>query len=359
MIFFVASTKNQNLFMQVIKECNEAVIEKICKDNFTLLPYVTSNMQIIDTADIFLIDLTACEDSKEDLLQALKNIRVMNDTIRIIVVDTTRYEGDPLLSECFASGIYDLIVSSDNVELKSELAFCIQTGKKYKDATNFQEYVPFSEYEAKVNKKPDAEDVLIGLSGTHARIGVTHAMIVLANHLRKMGYLVALVDKSQKPTFRSIQDSFDCEDQNEYFTLDGIDYYKEQELQKLKKKGYNFILIDYGEYLERDESYGDCGIQIIIAGAKPWEVEKTFYVFQDTVEETLKKYHYFFNFVADDLKDEVRSGMDNLKSVHFLTYAEDPFNSEDFPDIEDIIYEYSKPEPVPDKKKRKGFKKKG
>ena len=184
-------------------------------------------------------------------------------------------------------------------------------------------------------------------------------MIVLANHLRKMGYLVALVDKSQKPTFRSIQDSFDCEDQNEYFTLDGIDYYKEQELQKLQKKGYNFILIDYGEYLERDESYGDCGIQIIIAGAKPWEVEKTFYVFQDTVEETLKKYHYFFNFVADDLKDEVRSGMDNLKSVHFLTYAEDPFNSEDFPDIEDIIYEYSKPEPVPDKKKRKGFKKKG
>ena len=135
--------------------------------------------------------------------------------------------------------------------------------------------------------------------------------------------------------------------------------YKEQELQKLKKKGYNFILIDYGEYLERDESYGDCGIQIIIAGAKPWEVEKTFYVFQDTAEEKLKKYHYFFNFVADDLKDEVRSGMDNLKSIHFLTYAEDPFNSEDFPDIEDIIYEYSKPEPVPDKKKRKGFKKKG
>lgn len=359
MIFFVASTKNQNLFTQVIRECSEKIIDQICKDNFYLLPYVTTNMQIIDNAEIFLVDLTACDDSRDDLLQALKNIRVMNDSIRIIVVDTTRYEGDSLLSECFASGIYDLIVTSDNVELKAELAFCITTGKKYKDAANFQEYVPFSEYEAKVNKKPDAEDVLIGLSGTHARIGVTHAMIVLANHLRKMGYLVALVDKSQKPTFRSIQDSFDCEDQNEYFTLDGIDYYKEQELQKLKKKGYNFILIDYGEYLERDESYGDCGIQIIIAGAKPWEVEKTFYVFQDTVEEKLKKYHYFFNFVADDLKDEVRSGMDNLKSVHFLTYAEDPFNSEDFPDIEDIIYEYSKPEPVPDKKKRKGFKKKG
>ena len=105
MIFFVASTKNQNLFTQVIRECSEKIIDQICKDNFYLLPYVTTNMQIIDNAEIFLVDLTACDDSRDDLLQALKNIRVMNDSIRIIVVDTTRYEGDSLLSECFASGI--------------------------------------------------------------------------------------------------------------------------------------------------------------------------------------------------------------------------------------------------------------
>lgn len=359
MIFFVSSTKNQNLFTQVIRECSEKIIDQICKDNFYLLPYVTTNMQIIDNAEIFLVDLTACDDSRDDLLQALKNIRVMNDSIRIIVVDTTRYEGDSLLSECFASGIYDLIVTSDNVELKAELAFCITTGKKYKDAANFQEYVPFNEYEAKINQKPDAEDVLIGLSGTHARIGVTHAMIVLANHLRKMGYLVAMVDKAQNPTFSCIQDSFDCEEQKDYFTLDGIDYYKEQDIQKLKMKGYNFILIDFGEYQKRDASYGECGIQIIIAGAKPWEVDKTFHVFQKSSEEKLKEYHYYFNFVSDDLKDEVRAGMDSLTSVHFLSYTEDPFNAEDFPDIEDIICRYSKPEPEPEKKKRKGFRKKG
>lgn len=359
MIYFVSSTKNQNLISQVIRECEENTIDQVCMDHFNLLRFVTANFAIIDSADIFLLDLTACEDTDEEIIQALENVRVMNDRIRIIILDATRYEGDAVFAKCFAAGIYDLIVTNDNVEVKEELKYCIKTGRKYKDALAFQTYVPYGEYEAKKNQKSDAEDVVIGLSGTHARIGVTHAMIVLANHLRKKGYLVALVDKSQNPSFSYIEDSFECERKELYFTLDGIDYYKESGLDEVKEKGYNFILIDFGEYIQRDiEIYESCDIQLVIAGAKPWEAEQTMNVFQATTEEELKEYHYYFNFVSEDLKDEVKSGMGVLSSVHFLPFLEDPFNTNDFPDFETIISRYNEPEINIEKKKKRGFFKK-
>lgn len=356
MIFFISSRKNQNLISQVIHECGESVIDNVCEDNLNLLHFVTANMSIIDSADILIFDLTACEDSDDDIVQALENIRVMNDKVRIIVVDATRYEGDAVLAKCFSAGIYDLIVTDDNVEFKESLEFSITKGRQYKDATEFRNYIPYAEYAEKKNRKPDAEDVVIGIAGTHARIGVTHAMIVLGNCLRKKGYLVAMLDYASNPSFSYIKNSFDCEEKEYGFVLDGMHYYMSSDMEDVKGKGYNFILADFGEYEKRDaEIYLKCDRQIIIAGAKPWEVEKTVNVFQDTTEENLKKYHYYFNFVADDLKDEVRTGMDVLKAVHFLEYAEDPFNAYDFPDIRDLICDYKEPEQVAEKK-RKLFK---
>lgn len=360
MIFFIASTKKQNLISQVIYECEEKIIDQVCAERFNLLRYVTSNISMIDSVDIMIVELTACENSEDDILQALESIRIMNDKIRIIVCDETRYEGDKLLAKCFATGIYDLIVTDDNVEFKEKLAYCITTGRKYKDSTEFQNYIPYGEYEAKRNQKPDAEDVEIGLAGTHARIGVTHSMIVLANHLRKKGYLVAMADMAKNPSFTYIESSFDCDVKKDYFTLDGIDYYRNPDLKNIKEKGYNFILIDFGEYLKREtESYALCDIHLIIAGAKPWEVEQTTNIFQDTLEEELKEYHYYFNFVSDDLKEEVKIGMGTLDSVHFLTYTEDPFNENEFPDIADIVKRYKEPTISGEKKKKKGFMKKG
>lgn len=360
MIFFISSIRNQNLISQVIHECNEKVLDQICMEHFNLSRYVTTNIQIIGSIEMILIDLTACEDSDDDIVHALESIRIVNDKIRIIIVDPTRYEGDAVLAKCFASGIYDLIVTDDNVEFKEDLKFSITHGRQYKDSTSFQNYIPYSEYEKKKKQKPDAEDVVIGLAGTHARIGVTHSMIVLANYLRKRGYLVAMIDVAENPSFTHIEYSFECEDRTDYFTLDGIDYYRNSNLDEIKGKGYNFILIDFGEYLKRDEKlYPECGIHFIIAGAKPWEVEHTTNVFQGTLEEELKEYHYYFNFVAEDLRDEIKSGMGILDSVHFLNYTEDPFNSYEIPDIETVICRYNEPDKNTDKKRRKGFLKKG
>ena len=360
MIYFVAATKHQNLFNQVINDCGEKIIDHFCGDHFNFLKFVMANFPIVDSADVLLLDLTACEDSDEEIIQAFQNLKIMNDKIRIIVVDPDRYEGDEVLSKCFAAGIYDIIVTEDNVQLKEELSYCIRIGKKYKDSTEFQNYIPYSEYQEKKNQKPEAEDVLIGLAGTHERIGVTHSTIILANYLRKKGYLVALIDRAEKPTFMDIEESFDCESKKDFFTLDGVDYYRNGDVEEIKGKGYNFILIDFGEYLKRDlPLFEKCDLCLIIAGAKPWEVEKTTNVFQNTLEEELKEYHYYFNFVSEDLKEEVRAGMGILQSVHFLKYAEDPFNSFEFPDIDEIFKRYKEPVIEDDTKKRKGFLKKG
>lgn len=352
MIYYISSTKYQNLLAQIIRESEESVLDYAETDRFELLSFVKSNMSIIDNLEILLIDLTACKDEDNGLVQAIENIRMVNNKIRLIVFDPTRYEGDKVLSKYFASGIYDIIVTDDNVQLKEELLSCIKSGREYKDATAFKDYVPYVEYQAKRNLKPDAEDIVIGLCGTHARIGVTHNLILLGNTLRKMGYLVALVDVSQNSSFSYIREEYDCLDKAECFSLDGMDYYSVPDINKIKGKGYNFILIDFGEYLKRDkEMFSYCDFRLIIAGVKPWEVGKTYNVFRDTLEEELKKYHYYFNFVSADMREDVRQGMGLLENIHFLKYVEDPFNSGVFPDIEDLTNRYNNPDS--DKKKRK------
>ena len=86
MIFFAAATKHQNLINQVINECGEKTIDHVCGDRFNLLKFVNTNFAMLDSADLLILDLTVCEDTDEEIVQAIQNIRIMNENIRVIVV---------------------------------------------------------------------------------------------------------------------------------------------------------------------------------------------------------------------------------------------------------------------------------
>lgn len=361
MIFYIASQTYQQIINQAIQESEEILIGGECRSDIYLLKYVKENGSILNSLDCLIVDVSALEDTEEEIIQAVEILRMMHDNMRLIILAANRVEGDNLLTQCFNMSIYNIVNTDDFLEIRDELKYCITTGMQYKDAVKYKENSGQETIIVKQEIKQTVNKVLIGIAGSEKRIGVTHNGIVLANYLRKRGFMVALVEYGERKVFESIQESFGEKLLDEmYFSLNGVDYYgnaDENLLGSVLGKSYNFVLVDFGVFEECDKvTFNKCNARLIIAGSKPWEVERINSVFGAVPEETLQMYHFCFNFTKENLRSEIRKGMAVLEQVHFLNILEDPFSAYDFAEAEEILKEYM---PVKAAEKKKGlFKRK-
>lgn len=189
--------------------------------------------------------------------------------------------------------------------------------------------------------------VVVGFAGAQPRVGTTHQAILFGNYLNSFGYKIAIIENSQcnNISFNSIKDHCNTKEQGSYFTYKDIDYYpcfNLCELNQVFLKDYNFVLIDFGLYSEEMEmEFGRCVVQIIISGSKPWEfpmLEKLMSLVNN--EDVLKKFYYLFMYAPENEKKDIKKNMDVLNKVYFPDYQADPFSSEGYPAIRDILEDY-------------------
>lgn len=355
MIFCIASNTYQQIISSAIKASEEILVGNECSNEFCLLKYVKDNITNFSGIDIFIVDTCALQDTDDDIIQAFEMLRIMDCNMRVIVLAANRYEGNALLMNCFRMSIYDIITTDDFLKIKEELRQCITLGKQYKDALQFKEFNPADGIK---EVKKNVNQIVIGVAGSETRIGVTHNTIVLVNHLRKKGYLVAIVEMNESDDFNKIRESF-----NEpivadtYFSIKGIDYYLNSEnvLERVLEIPYNFIIVDFGNFEFCDkEIFNRSDVKIIIAGAKPWEIDNVNSIFKLSSEELLKEYHFCFNFVLEKSRADIRDGMGKLENVYFVDYVEDPFIQNDFPNAATILEEYL-PDEVTEQKEKTSF----
>lgn len=363
MIYYIASENYQNLIANSIQDCDEVLAGQEIGNEIYLLKYIKSNLTKFAELEKIVVDLSAVEDTDDEIVTALENLRVMYENLRIIVLGTNRVETDPILERILQANIVNIVCTNDYLELKEELKYCIQEGKTYRDALEFKE--------ASLRRKDDtpllpvAKKILVGLAGSQNRIGVTHQAICLANTLRKKGFMVALVEMNLSGDFEDIRDSFD-ENPGEYFNVNGIDFYPNADVGKLSNvigKTYNFVLADFGRYDNCDlVSYHKANIRICITGSKPWELDALMSTFELTDPDNLLKIDFCFNYTRKDYEKEIRKNMiDNHKNAlrcHFIPYSEDPFTTCTFVDFERIFQEYLVPLEKPGKKKHRLFRNK-
>lgn len=366
MIIYIASSTYQNIIATAVRESGQLIETGECVANFVLKKYVNENYNRFASPSLecFVIDITALEFIEEEVLQTLDSIRTMNDRLRIILVAANRSYGDRFLKKCAQMGIYNLIVSDDFNEIKNELLYCIQSGKQYKDAVKFIDYEIEENIVVKTEIKQTVNKVILGLSGSQPRIGVTHYTIMLATYLRKRGYMIAIVEyNAHSEAFKSICESAGCKYFSEegYFNFEGIDYYPSASQERLAGvigKCYNFILIDFGEFSSCDQiTYNKSDVKFILAGAKPWEVEQVNKIFSLVSKETLATYQYIFNFTDPKDRKDIEEGMSILNQVYFIDYAINPFIFHELHDVEHILKEFM-PVKVGGKKKKGLFRKK-
>lgn len=347
MVFYIASQTYQEIISRTVKESGRILAGGECSNELYLLKYIKENIRKLSELDSLIVDLAALHDTDEEIINALDMIRLMYDEIRIIILAANRLQGDELLSKCFQMSIYNLINTDDFVVIKNELLLCITEGKKYKDAVIYKDNKQQEKVIIKNEIKQTVNKVLIGMAGTQERIGTTHNCIVMANYLRKRGYMVAIAEMNPSKCLDTVLMAFEEKlFEDSYFSLSGVDYYPETNADKLGSilgKSYNFILADFGNInapkCDR-VTFNKADVRIIIAGSKPWEIDYINEIFSISDKETLKQYHYCFNFTVDKNKDAIREGMAELDQIYFLSYQEDPFTTADFPAAEIILEQY-------------------
>ena len=355
--FYIASNIYLQTIQSVLREKGIMVSGQEVSDEFYLLKFVKSSaISRLSSADEIVIDLEACQDHDDDIITALETLRTLNDRIRIIILAANRYEGDELLTRCFHLGIWDIIQSSDYAVIRSELSVCVTVGKSFKEASvfkDFQKDKPILRQEIKrvVNK------VMVGIAGTQSRIGTTHQAIVLANALRKRGFMAAVAECNGSGAFMEIREGFgESMIDGRYFSLNGVDYYPAADsgrLAEIISKSYNFVIADFGCYTDCDlVTYHKSEIKLLICGSRPWELSKINQVFERADRSVLDTMNFCFNFVTLENRQSIMEGMDGVGSVHFLPFTDDPFYADGFPDLDYIFHNYMPKVLEPEKKRR-------
>lgn len=357
--YFTGNTFSQ-VINEIIGETEQLIFSAEVSDELDFLKIIKQDITKYESIDTFILDESAFKNTEEEILTALEMMRTMYDKMKIIILAPYRETGDDFLTKCFNMGILNLINTSDFLEIRNELKICINTGKTYREAAKYkvqktEKVVVRHELKKTVNKR------LVGMAGTESNIGVTHNAIVLGNFFRKKGFMVAIVEMNESNAFNQI--CLDFEEKkfdNTYFTLNGVDFYPECNVEKLvsvMEHSYNFIILDFGTYAKCDRiAFERCEDKIIIAGSKSWETEEINVVFRMASKDTLLKYNFCFNFTSQKDHKAIINGMGEIANVYFLKYLEDPFFEMDFSGAEEIFADFL-PEDINTDAKNRGLSK--
>lgn len=364
MIYYYVSNVYHNTVLEAIQNTNEVIANNLVSDEIFINEEIKYAISSFKSVNIIIIDLNSLKDEDEEIIEAIEMIRTMYDNIRIIILAANRKEGDILLTKCFAMGIYDIITSKDYIEIKNEIIYCLETGKKYGDSLKYKDVIENDKISIKSEIRQVVNKITVGIIGSQNRIGNTHLMIILANYLRSKGFRVAMIEKSDTHAFEYIRDSYECKFENNHFKLDNNDYFPSNSkddgiILTVMQSAYNFIITDYGIYKNANmDEFNKQDIKIVICGSKPWEIANINGLFESQSKEQLIEYNYIFNYINEKKSGEyLRENMGELKKVYFASFEADPFTSHEFPGADEIFKKYIvEPEKENVKKKKFSFK---
>ena len=346
MMSFIVSYDHQKVMTQVAEITDEQIMDAIVSNNFQLNDYIKKQDSILQATRNFVVDLEAVDNDPQMVVDAINSYLILYAG-KLIIIASGRHPGDPLLSQIVSMGIYNICTSEDKEALAEEIVYCIQSGKNYRDSGKFLNVTDTKPAENTAKEKiivknqttvkriADANKVSIGVSGTQSRIGTTTLAMHLAEVVKKRNFhacVVEVLENGKTSDFLSFMDSYDIEYKGEgIFQMDGIDYFSGCDLKSLPDiiaANYNFIVIDFGVFRKDIVSeFSRCTIPLLLAGTKPWEMPAVNHVFGQLDQKILEGVSFVFNFTPDNLRDDVRSGMQPLKKILFQPYHPDPFDT--------------------------------
>ena len=362
MVYYITSPTYQAVVASVLHDTEQIIAGAENMSEMYLGKYIKEQINSLSGVDILIIDLSCALDLDTEIVSTIETIKVMYGQLRIIILATQMQPGAELLIKCVQMGVYDIITATDFVEIKDELTRCVTEGKQYRDALRYlkpKDEDKSAGKQVRIKQKQNANRVMIGLAGSESRVGTTHNAIVIANTLRRSGYMVALLEMSSHPVFSEIKEAYDEKSGDAlHFSVNGTDYYpsvQAAEVNAIMAKAYNFLVIDFGCFQTMDAiTFNKCEVPIIVAGSKPWELDAVNRLFSEAVHENLIRYNFLYSFTDEKYRDDIKNGMAELRKVFFAPVTTDPFMAVETGLCEQLCGDYFDRE-CPDKKRKGVF----
>lgn len=251
-------------------------------------------------------------------------------------------EKEQMLKE-IRSNLLKINTSSDQDD-ENEKVFHEKNQQEDVEAMKVNEDIIYgSEPEPEVN-----EPLLVAVVGAKNRTGTTHCAISIANYFMRQKKRVAVMEFNDSGEFAAMGRYFDKASEEEFIYND-VKYFARCTLQLLDQIAahgkYDFIILDLGSYSAEKTLFSRSDLKFIVSGGKPWELESLFLIFQEINKNILLQTNFIFNFVLEDGKEAIMTGMAELGQVYFSSFIENPFEEIDGK-IEEVLKEYIEEEKV-------------
>jgi len=339
-IFYVSNYQLDEIIQEIIAENNLTLLHKMNAERINFEHFVKQQSNILESSSIFIIDTSCVQNTNEEIVTALSNVRMLYGKCRIVVIvkDTSN---SSLLSNIVNLGIYDIVLEKDEqsidedlidkAQLKQRLKKAVMTGYSYADSIKYQSLESPTGVKERIIKKEvikqQVDKAMIGFMGMQSRIGTTHNVIASSFFLKNQGYKVAAVECNlvKEKVFDTIKDYTNgVIEKDGFYELLGVDFYSNyvlEEIHKVLVKNYNFVIIDFGEFsAEKLHEFNRCVMPIVVAGSKAWEMQNMLPLFEVVPEEDLKLYTYLFSFTDNETAKEVIENMEQLNRIYFAEH---------------------------------------
>ncbi len=301
MLLYLSSNENLTLF-DFLKEEEGMLIEKLSGE-FYLKRFIVHDMRTFSHYRYMIIDLSIIKDPIDDIIEALKALKIMYDVRIILLAGKTSIDFlNKIIDE---ANIYNIIFKRMLSKIKKQANVCLSEKGMTKHYVKININLNYDENEGVettfklsssnlLNKDKQIienkftenkytenkfdindENIKIIIAGSMPRVGTTTTAMNMANYLSSVGAKVSYTEGNKSNHLSSIHSYFFFNNPiaNNYFTDNDVDYYFNG---NIPAEGYNFNIIDIGvlnsQNLKLLEELGD--MKLLCGGTKPYEIEE-------------------------------------------------------------------------------------
>lgn len=187
----------------------------------------------------------------------------------------------------------------------------------------------------RIRKEYKQGKLIIGITGTHQNVGVTHLGLMLATYLSEwLGHRTAYVEvRDRQPSsldINSLKSYFYGEEESieeESYTVHRVTFYPQRNSKNLvdiMNDSYQCLILDLGSDWKNINEFLRCDIKIVVSNLAVWKKHK-FKNFLSVSEElkTSDTWIYAIPFAAE--KQVKAAGREFGKSMYGVPYEPDPF----------------------------------
>lgn len=276
MLLYLASNGKSTLIDHAAAD-KELTVKKLV-GRFSLKSFVTKDMRNYAATKYFAVDAACAEETSGDFTVALQSFQMMFSA-RIIVILSGCEKSSDYISRLISAGVTNIVTAETPEEVTAELTECLSED-------GMQKYLPqyaFAEQEQELDQAPtqeeaeiihkykwSAKNIKIAVSGSQRRSGVTVTAFNMAAWLTARGADVCYVEMNTNRHLQMILSTYDAPKNGEHCTVDGIDCYLTNELDR----DYNFIIYDCGVMNMPTNCFKSADIRLLCGSVLPYELSE-------------------------------------------------------------------------------------